>query len=148
MSKPIYIDVYALSRPFDDQSFIRIRLETEAINLILSKVRAGDLKLLFSSAHKLEINAIPDIFERIEIETILDEFGETVKGDISKVRSRAEDLVSSAFGIADAVHVAFAEYSGAEFISCDGRLVKKCLAHKIKVWCGNPIAFCEKEGLR
>ena len=148
MSKHIYMDVCALSRPFDDQSYIRIRLETEAINLILSKVREGDLKLLFSSAHKLEIDAIPDAFERVELEAILDGFGEPAKGDISKMRARAEDLVSSGFGIADAAHVAFAESTGAEFISCDGRLLKKCLIHKIKVWCGNPISFCEKEGLR
>jgi hypothetical protein len=82
MPKPIYIDVCALSRPFDDQSFIRIRLETEAINLILSKVREGDLKLIFSSAHRLEIDAIPDAFERVELGAILDGFGEPAKGDI------------------------------------------------------------------
>ncbi|MBM4333997.1 MAG: hypothetical protein FJ117_22740 [Deltaproteobacteria bacterium] len=148
MPKHIYIDVSALSRPFDDQSYIRIRLETEAINLILSKIREGDLKLLFSSAHTLEIDAIPDAFERIELEAILTGFGESVKGDIPKMRARAENLINLGFGIADAAHVAFAESNGAEFISCDGRLLKKCLAHKIKVWCGNPIAFCEKEGLR
>ena len=33
--KPIYLDVCVLSRPFDDQSFLRIRLETEAVNLML-----------------------------------------------------------------------------------------------------------------
>mgnify|MGYP001111079358 CR=1 FL=1 len=101
-----------------------------------------------SSAHKREIDAIPDTFERIELETILDGLGEPVKGDISKIRARAENLVSSGFGIADAAHVAFAEHSGAEFISCDAKLIRKCLSHKIKVWCGNPISFCEKEGLR
>jgi hypothetical protein len=37
----VYLDVYALSRPFDDQSFLRIRLETEAVNLILSRVHKG-----------------------------------------------------------------------------------------------------------
>lgn len=148
ISKLIYIDVCALSRPFDDQNFMRIRLETEAINLILSKVREGNLKLLFSSAHKREINAIPDTFERIELEMILDGLGEPVKGDISKIRARAENLVSSGYGIADAAHVAFAEYCGAQFISCDEKLVKKCLTHKIKVWCGNPVSFCEKEGLK
>jgi len=26
--------------------------------------------------------------------------------------------------------------------------LKKCLRHNIKVWCGTPVAFCEKEGLR
>ncbi|GFP31652.1 hypothetical protein HKBW3S34_02573, partial [Candidatus Hakubella thermalkaliphila] len=44
--RPIYIDVCALSRPFDDQSFLRIRLETEALNLILLNVREGRYTLL------------------------------------------------------------------------------------------------------
>jgi predicted nucleic acid-binding protein len=148
MSKSIYIDVCALSRPFDDQNYMRIRLETEALNLILLKIREGKLKLLFSPVHIIEIEAIPDTFERIELQTILNELGVPIKGDMSKIRARAEDLVSSGFGIADAAHVAFAEYSGAEFISCDAKLLKKCLTFKTKVWCGNPVSFCEKEGLK
>jgi predicted nucleic acid-binding protein len=127
---------------------MRIRLETEAVNLILSKTREGELKLLFSPVHQMEIEAIPDAFERIELQTVLNELGDLIKGDMSKIRARAEDLVSSGFGIADAAHVAFAEYSGAEFISCDTDLLKKCKTSKIKVLCGNPVAFCEKEGLR
>jgi predicted nucleic acid-binding protein len=50
--------------------------------------------------------------------------------------------------VADAAHIAFAEKTGASFISCDDRLVRKCLKHKIEVWCGNPVAFCEKEELK
>ncbi|HUT71567.1 MAG TPA: hypothetical protein VMW89_12920 [Desulfatiglandales bacterium] len=53
MSKFIYVDVCALSRPFDDQSFMRIRLETEAVNLILSKIKEGRFKLLVSTAHTI-----------------------------------------------------------------------------------------------
>jgi hypothetical protein len=30
--KTIYLDVCALSRPFDEQGYLRIRLETEAVN--------------------------------------------------------------------------------------------------------------------
>jgi len=56
--KPIYIDVCALSRPFDNQEFMRIRLETEAVNLILSNVKAGNYKLLVSTVHIKEIDAI------------------------------------------------------------------------------------------
>ena len=82
------------------------------------------------------------------MQTVLDELGDVIKGDMSKIRSRAEDLVSLGLGVADAAHVAFAEYSGAEFISCDARLLKKCKTSKIKVWFGNPVAFCEKEGLK
>jgi predicted nucleic acid-binding protein len=148
MAKLAYIDVCALSRPFDNQDYLRIRLETEAVSLILLKVREGSLRLLISPAHLREIEAIPDSFERIELQTVLNELGEPIKGDMSKIRARAEDLVSSGFGVADAAHVAFAEYSGAQFISCDEKLLKKCLTHKIKVWCGNPVSFCEKEGLK
>jgi predicted nucleic acid-binding protein len=49
---------------------------------------------------------------------------------------------------ADAAHVAFVEIVGAEFISCDDKLVKKCKKYKIKIWCGNPIDFCVKEDLK
>jgi len=45
-------------------------------------------------------------------------------------------------------HIAFAEQCGAEFISCDDSLIKKCSRYKIKICCGNPVAFCEKEGLK
>jgi len=127
---------------------MRIRLETDAVNLILSKVKEGALTLLVSPAHIREIEAIPDVRERIELKMILNEVGEPVREDMSRIHARAEDLVRFGFGVADAAHVAFAEYCGGQFISCDEKLLKKCLIHKIKVWCGNPVSFCEKEGLR
>ena len=65
-----------------------------------------------------------------------------------KARERAEELVKTGFGVADAAHVAFAEEAGAQFISCDDSLIKKCRNHDIKVWCSDPVAFCVKEGLR
>ncbi len=148
MPQPIYLDVCTLSRPFDEQHYLRIRLETEAFNLILSRVKKGDYKLLVSPVHIKEIEAVPDVFERIELKTILDKLGEPIKVNLDKTRKRAEELVKSGFGIADAAHVAFAEQVRAQFISCDDALVKKCLKHNIKVWCGNPIAFCDKEDLR
>jgi len=148
VEKSIYLDVCSLSRPFDDQNIMRIRLETEAVNLILLKVKEGRFKLLVSFAHFREIEVIPDPVERIELQTVLNKLGEPIIGNKLKIRARAEELVQLGFGIADAAHVAFAEYSGAQFISCDDKLVKKCLVNKIKVWCGNPVLFCEKEGLR
>lgn len=146
--KPIYLDVCTLSRPFDDQIYLRIRLETEAVNLILSKIKQGKYRLLVSPVHIKEIGAIEDIFERVELQTILEKFGEPVMVNMAKSRARAEELASLGFGVADATHVTFAEQAGALFISCDDKLIKKCSNHKINVWCGNPVAFCEKEELR
>jgi predicted nucleic acid-binding protein len=149
-SKPkfIYLDVCSLSRHFDEQEYIRIRLETEAINLILSKVRQGIYRLLVSPVHIREIEDISDMLERIELQTLLDRMGEPVKVNMTEARARADELVNLGFGIADAAHAAFAEQADASFISCDDRLVKKCINHKLSVWCGNPVVFCEKEGLR
>ena len=146
--KTIYLDVSVLSRPFDDQSYLRIRLETEAVNLILSKVRNGEYSLAVSPVHWEEIKAIPEIFERIDLQERLKTMGKPIRADLDIAMKRADDLCELNFGIADAAHVAFAEQGGAEFISCDDSLIKKCLRHEVKIWCGNPVAFCEKEGLR
>jgi len=148
MSKLIYLDVCALSRPFDDQTYMRIRLETEAVNLILSKGREEKFSLLVSSVHDAEIRAIDDPVERIKLQAVVDELGVRTRGDLSKIRSRAEELTRLGFGLGDAAHLAFAEFHGAEFVTCDDRVIRKCLRHKIGVWCGNPVAFCEKESLR
>jgi predicted nucleic acid-binding protein len=146
--KLIYFDVCVLSRPFDDQSFLRVRLETEAANMILSKVRSEKYKLVASSIHWEEIKAISDISERTELQERLKTLGESVNVDLVVTRKRAEELCDLNFGVADAAHIAFAEQCGAEFISCDDALIKKCSRHNIKIWCGNPVAFCEKEDLR
>jgi len=146
--KAIYLDVCVLSRPFDDQSYLRIRLETEAVNLILSKVKSSEYTLVVSPVHWEEIKAISDIFERIDLQERLSTMGEPIKIDLDIARKRADELCELNFGIADAAHVAFAEQGGAEFISCDDSLIKKCLRHNVKIWCGNPVAFCEKEGLQ
>jgi predicted nucleic acid-binding protein len=148
MPKLIYLDVCALSRPFDDQSFMRIRLETEAVNLILSKGKEGKFSLLVSPVHDAEIRAIDDPVERIKLVAVIDEMGVRIKGDLSKMRARGEELIRLGFGVGDAAHMAFAEFHGAELVTCDDRVIRKCLRHKIGVWCGNPVSFCEKEGLR
>jgi predicted nucleic acid-binding protein len=144
----IYLDVCAISRPFDDQSFLRIRLETAAVNLILSRVRQGTYGLVVSTVHISEIEAIEEPVERIELQMLLAALGESVPVDRVKTREKAEELVRLGFGIADAAHVAFAEQSGASFISSDDRLLKRCARAVKTIWSGNPVAFCEREALR
>ena len=71
-----------------------------------------------------------------------------IDADLFAARKRTEDLISKGFGVADAAHVAFAEQAAASFITCDDKLIKKCLKCDISVWIGSPIAFCEKENLK
>ena len=147
-AKRIYLDVCTLCRPFDEQNYLRIHIETEAVKLILSKLKEGVYKLLVSPVHIKEIEANSDIFERIKIRTILDKLGEFIIANRIQAQKRAEELVELGFGIADAAHIAFAEQNATHFISCDDLLIKKCLQYKINVWCGNPIVFCDMEGLK
>ena len=63
-SRRVYLDVSALCRPFDDQAQMRIRLETDAVLLILSHVRSKNLTLIVSPVHRVEIAAIADLAER------------------------------------------------------------------------------------
>ena len=146
--RSIYLDVCALCRPFDDQSYLRIALETEAVNMILSKVHRGNYQLIVSPVHIYELNGIGNSVEKIELITLLHSIGTLVKPELEKTRSRTEELNRLGFGIADAAHIAFAELANAEFISCDDRLLKKCNKKRITVWTGNPVLFCEKEQLR
>jgi len=144
----VYLDVCALSRPFDDQAFLRIRLETEAVNLILSKVQQGELTLAVSPVHLAEIRAIPDTLERLELLSIVERYGAVLDINKASARKRAEELVVRDFGPADAAHVAFAEACNASFITCDDKLLKKCAKYATKVWCGSPVRFCTEEDLR
>jgi predicted nucleic acid-binding protein len=144
----VYLDVCALCRPFDDQGYARIRLETDAVNLILAKVRDGKYRLAVSRVHSKEIAAISDSYERLELVSMVETFGEPVKSDPSATRSRAEELCALGFGVADAAHVAFAEQSGADFITCDDKLLKQCQRSNIGTWCGDPVLFCVKENLK
>lgn len=146
--KQVYLDVCALCRPFDDQSQMRIRLETEAIQLILSHVRSKGLTLLVSPVHIAEITAIEDGAEREHLLTLLQQIGQAMTVDLPRTRQRAEALTARGFGIADAAHLAFAEAATAAFVSCDDRLLRQCRRADVAVWYGAPIAFCDKENLQ
>src|SRR3972149_6633539 len=116
----VYLDVCALCRPFDDQSVVRIRLETAAVELILDHVRQGEIEMIVSLAHDVEISATADLEERAQLVSLLEEIGTRPKFDAAVARERAEDLADRGLGAADAAHVALAEQAQAGFVTVDG----------------------------
>ena len=150
MSKPgfVYLDVCALCRPFDDQSFVRVRMESDAVKLILQRIRDGLLKLVLSPVHSLEISGITDVIERTELLGVINSLGHQVQTDPVSARNRAEFLSHNGMGVADAAHVAFSESVGADFITCDDNLLKKCSKIGLVVWHGDPLQYCVKENLK
>jgi hypothetical protein len=67
--------VCALNRPLDDQDQVRIKLEADAVQLILSYVRLRDLILVISPAHHAEIAANPDLTRRQHVESLITKSG-------------------------------------------------------------------------
>jgi predicted nucleic acid-binding protein len=81
--------------------------------------------LAYSPVHIKEISAISDQIERFELYHLLQEIGKFINVDKVQARKRAEKLVSTGLGVADAAHFVFAEAVGADFIACDDKLCKK-----------------------
>lgn len=146
--KKIYLDVCALCRPYDDQTYTRIHLENIAVQLILGSVEKGLYHLVYSPVHEKEIFSISDDFERYDLFYLLRENAIKIPTAGSQQRKRADELVSYGLGIADAAHLAYAEIEGAEFVSCDDKLLKRCAKTNVKIWVGNPLMFCDKEDLK
>ena len=143
----VYLDVCVLCRPFDDQNQMRVRLETDAVTLIISHVRRGDLWMPVSPVHQTEIAAISEKDEREYLQALLLQVGGTPSFDLERARTRAEHLTGMGLGLADAAHLAFAEQSKADFVTCDLRLLAQIRHIQTDIWCGSPIAYVEMEEL-
>jgi predicted nucleic acid-binding protein len=49
--------------------------------------------------------------------------------------------------VADATHIAFAEFNADYFISCDDRLIKQSKREQVDVIVMTPVEFCVRENL-
>lgn len=121
----IYLDNCCLQRPLDDQTQPRIRVETEAVFVILAAVQAGELFLLSSEALEYEVGRIPDEARRSEILSVLELATERL------LITDAVEALAVAFeqqglrGI-DAIHLALASIAKADFFTtCDDKLFRQ-----------------------
>ena len=147
--KRIYMDLCALERPYDDQSFPRIEAETAAVILIMTLVKATEYILTYTPVHEDELHRNTDGAMRLEILKLLHSYGDNVASlfDFRGIENRGIELHGMGMGIADAMHVAYAEACNAEFITCDDDLIRKCRRNNIIIWYGSPVDFGKKEGL-
>jgi len=67
----IYLDKCCLQRPLDEQTHPRIRVETEAVFVVLAAIQAGELSRLGSEAIDYEVGRIPDETRCSEVLAVL-----------------------------------------------------------------------------
>lgn len=97
---------------------------------------------------EVEISANPNENVKAYVQGLLQQWGYMPTYALASIRTRAESLSALNMGVADAAHVAFAEFAKADFVTVDDRLLKLCRRLDIQVWYGTPLAFCDKEELR
>jgi predicted nucleic acid-binding protein len=142
----IYLDVCCLNRPFDDQTQQRIRLETEAILLLLNECQAGNWKLVSSNALDAEIGLTPNPTRLKQVQDLLS--AATVKVQTSNaLEQRIAELTQLGFTFYDAAHVASAERSQSDvFLTTDDRLIRRAMqfTEQLKVSIENPVQWFTK----
>jgi predicted nucleic acid-binding protein len=141
----IYLDVSCLNRPFDDQSQPRVRLESEAVTMILESIDAGRWEQVSSRIAEIELNAMIDPVRRRRVLQLLPQHRMELTPDVF---GRARELTALGLKAADAVHVAAAESLPVEvLLTCDDRLLKRCvrLADQIHVRVANPLTWLEEQ---
>jgi len=121
----IYLDNCCLQRPLDNQTLPRIRVETEAVFVVLAAAQSGDVSMLSSEALEYEIGRIPDDTRPAEVLSLL-----TIASEHLPVTDAVEALAVSferqGVRAMDAVHLALASIANADFFcTCDDRLFRK-----------------------
>jgi len=141
----IYLDNCCLNRPFDDQTQVRIRLEAEAVLLILSYVEQGKWSWLGSDVLIDELEQTPDLEKRSRLQIVAEYAQDVIEINEPEIE-RAKELQKLGFQGYDALHIACAENAKADILlTTDDRLLKlaKRFSRKLKVPVANPLAWLE-----
>jgi len=138
----IYLDPCCLNRPFDDQSQDRIRLESEAVLLILLRVQQHeDWTWVSSETVQYEVDQTPDSERRRRVQALVS-FADVLVHVSDEVVRRAVGLQSLGFKAIDAIHVACAEASRSDaLLTTDDRFLRAARRNvgQIRVRVENPI---------
>lgn len=143
----IYLDVCCYNRPYDDQSQIKISLETQAKLYIQNMIKTGAVELAASYMLRYECNQNPFEMRKQAILDFVDE-NMSVFVDIDRqtiIEEKANEIMKTGIKFKDACHIASAIYAKCEYlISTDIRLLKY-RTNEIKMI--NPVDFLiEKDG--
>lgn len=136
----VYLDICCFNRPFDDQSQLLIKLQTEAKLSVQDSIRQGSLCLAWSAIMDLENAANPDSERREAI--ALWKANSSVDVDAgAEVEGRAEGLRLLGIKPMDALHVASAIEVGASWLlTTDSALLKK-MQNDTRIRVADPIDF-------
>ncbi len=140
----IYLDNCCLNRPFDDQSFLRIHLEAEAIKTIIILIEERKLHLISSDFLTFEINKTPDVLRKQNLIKIISLASNVIQVNTKK-QTRAKFFESVGVQTFDAIHLACAENNADVLLTVDDDFIKKSSnIENLNIKVLNPLKWLEK----
>lgn len=125
----IYLDVCCLNRPFDDQIQVQIRLEAEAVLVILAESECGRWEWVGSEVIDLEISKTLDPERRRRVQLLASHTDRSIAVGEPEIE-RAQQFEAWGLSAFDALHLACAERSGADvFLTTDDALLRRSTAY-------------------
>jgi predicted nucleic acid-binding protein len=121
----VYLDTCSIQRPFDDQSQLRVAMESEAVLRAIQLVEQGDLDLLASETLRIETEQNPHSRRRRFAFGVLALATRVVETD-SQIESRARQYEDIGLRPFDALHLSSAVEAGADmFCTTDDQLLRR-----------------------
>jgi len=137
----IYMDACCLSRPFDDLSQDRARLEAEAVTNILERCRVGLWSLAASEVIDFELSAIKDEDKLLRIRRLYS-LAENLLPLTDQAKTRSTALRGQGLALFDSLHLAVAEIFQQDiFLTTDDKLIKKAKAINLDIKVANPVSW-------
>jgi predicted nucleic acid-binding protein len=134
----VYIDTSVLNRIFDDQSQVRIYVESSSILIIFMLIDSGAIKFVSSDVLLFE-NSNNPYEERQAFVNLCLQKAKHIQSINEAILSRAKEIEKSQIGGLDALHLACAEKLKAEyFLTCDDKILKR---YKGSIKVQNPADF-------
>ena len=121
----IYFDTCSLNRPLDNRSQLRVTLEAEVILGMLANFELGTIELVASDVLFIEVEKNPHPQKRAYVTAILEQSRLVIEVN-DEIAARAMVLEGRGFKAFDALHIASAEFSVADFFcTCDDRILSR-----------------------
>lgn len=137
----LYIDLSCFNRPFDDQGQERIRLESEAVLGILTRIVEGKDTLLWSWVLSFENSKHPKPDRRDEI-AVWERRSERSIALNSSLVDRTRKIAQQGISALDAAHLAAAETGRADVVlTCDDIMVRRSPRLGLALRVLNPVAY-------
>jgi predicted nucleic acid-binding protein len=137
----LYLDMNIFKRNFDDQSLLRIRLETAATDVVFAGVSDGKYEFPWSFNLDYENSLNPNLDRRAAAILLSQKASREIQPN-EKIRKRAHEFEKINIKSRDALHLACAELADCDyFLTCDDKLIKKSRQLNLKTKVMGPIEF-------